>query len=112
MDAPRRRTLPAPNFDPITLLDRPELCQQLGISLWTLSIWIKQGKLPKPIVLSDSSHRWRASDIAAWLDKLAKTPHLPPKLRGKAAMWGQPKRKRVRTRLSPDDLKWLQEARP
>ena len=31
----------------------------------------KAGKIPPPIYISDSSPRWRRSEVVAWLDKLA-----------------------------------------
>jgi predicted DNA-binding transcriptional regulator AlpA len=94
-----RRPLPETNLDQITLLDRHQVAARLGIGLWTLNRWVQAGILPRPLKLTDSSYRWRASDIAAWLDQLARMPHVPAKLRGKAAQWHQPKPTLIRIRL-------------
>jgi hypothetical protein len=39
-------------------------------ALISLSCGAKAGKAPKPIYISDSSPRWRHSDLLAWLDQL------------------------------------------
>jgi prophage regulatory protein len=34
-----------------------------GSSIWS---WVKQGKFPKPIKLSENTTAWNAADIDAW----------------------------------------------
>jgi predicted DNA-binding transcriptional regulator AlpA len=34
-----------------------------GSSIWA---WVKQGKFPKPVKLSENTTAWQASDIEAW----------------------------------------------
>lgn len=53
------------------LLKKKDLTIQFGCSSRQIELMVKAGKLPKPFYISDSSPRWRQSDIDAWLDKLA-----------------------------------------
>ncbi|RAO75799.1 helix-turn-helix transcriptional regulator [Dyella jiangningensis] len=39
----------------------------LPIGATTLWRWVKEGKFPKPIKLSDRVTAWRAEDVRAWL---------------------------------------------
>jgi predicted DNA-binding transcriptional regulator AlpA len=54
----------------IALVSKIEVASALGVSIWTLDRWRKQGKFPKPIRLTDRSPlMWRVRDIDAWLIK-------------------------------------------
>jgi len=41
-----------------------ELCG--GVAPSTIWQWVKQGKFPKPIKLSENCTAWNAADIEAW----------------------------------------------
>lgn len=41
----------------------------IGVSDKTIWQWVKTGKFPAPIKLSDSVTVWRSSDIKAWMEK-------------------------------------------
>jgi prophage regulatory protein len=57
----------------ITLIWERELCEQLGRSKYTLYRWIKSGRFPPPLHVTQQGRAWRVRDIEAWLDKLART---------------------------------------
>jgi len=42
------------------------LKERLGISGSSIWSWVKQGKFPKPIKLSDNCTAWVEDDIEAW----------------------------------------------
>ena len=44
----------------------PTLKQRLGVSGSTIWNWIKQGKFPRGVKLSDNVTAWNAADIDAW----------------------------------------------
>jgi predicted DNA-binding transcriptional regulator AlpA len=101
MEPLKRRSAPS-NLDAATLLDKHQVAARLGIGLWTLGAWMRSGRFPRPIRITDSCHRWRLSDLLAWIDAKAREPHRAPRLRGKAARW-HPKPKIVRVRASDPD---------
>jgi predicted DNA-binding transcriptional regulator AlpA len=65
----------------ITLVWERELCEQLSRSKWSIDRWIKSGRFPPPIRVTQQGRAWRVRDIEAWLDKLART-RKKPKRRG------------------------------
>ena len=44
----------------------PTLKQRLGVSGSTLWSWIKQGKFPRGIKISDNVTVWNAADVERW----------------------------------------------
>ena len=70
--------------DMIALLRRAAVCEKLGISSWTLGRWVRAGKFPRPIFLQvGSPAKWRASDVAAWIDKRQRSRRVRPAPRGR-----------------------------
>lgn len=51
---------------------KPERVGLLAVSEKTVWTWVKQGKFPKPIKLSDNVTVWRMSEVQAWIDAQAK----------------------------------------
>ena len=50
----------------------PTLKQRLGVSGSTIWSWIKQGKFPRGIKISDNVTAWNAAEIEAWAaDRIA-----------------------------------------
>ena len=41
--------------------------QRTGLARSTIWLWVKQGKLPAPIKLSDRVTVWRESDLNDWM---------------------------------------------
>lgn len=54
----------------ITLLSAAQVAEKLGVSRRTVWRLVSLGTLPKPMLLSARCARWRASDVAAALEKL------------------------------------------
>lgn len=52
------------------LLRPCEVAQLLGIATRTLWRWRSEGRLPEPIKVNRKVVRWRASEIAACIDRL------------------------------------------
>ena len=76
----------------ITLVSKKDLAGYFGCSTWALDEWQRNGVLPRPTVrLAPNIYRWRLSDIEAWLNKLARSPYVPPAARGKVALQAQPR---------------------
>jgi predicted DNA-binding transcriptional regulator AlpA len=98
---PLKRREPGESYlSKVTLLDRRQVCSLLGISAWTLNRWVRCGRFPKPVRLSDSTHRWALVDVEIWLQRQKRQQRPAVRLRGKAAMWGKPKPRRIeRVRL-------------
>jgi prophage regulatory protein len=44
----------------------PHLKQRLGVSGSSIWAWVKAGKFPKPIKLSENCTAWNAADVEAW----------------------------------------------
>ncbi len=59
--APQQVTLPPTQFYRL-----PALKQRLGVSSATIWRWIKQGKFPRGIKISDNVTVWNAADVEAW----------------------------------------------
>jgi predicted DNA-binding transcriptional regulator AlpA len=49
----------------ITLIWERELCEQLGRSKWSIDRWIKSGRFPPPLAVTQQSRAWRVRDIEA-----------------------------------------------
>ena len=48
------------------------LAKQLQVSKSTIWAWLKAGKFPKPVKLSDNCTAWLAADVEAWAaDRIA-----------------------------------------
>jgi len=60
-------TLPSEGFIRVNPLSKI-----LGIAVVTCWRWSAQGKLPKPVKLSERVTAWRAEDIRAWIDAQGK----------------------------------------
>lgn len=44
----------------------PHLKQRLGVSGSSIWAWVKAGKFPKPIKLSENCTAWNSADVEAW----------------------------------------------
>jgi predicted DNA-binding transcriptional regulator AlpA len=54
----------------LELIRAKPLAQRLGISIWTLSDWVRRGKFPPPLpIMRGAPHRWRISDVESWFQK-------------------------------------------
>lgn len=51
-----------------------------GISRTTAWRGVRDGWLPPPVQVSPGRHAWRASDVAAWQDRLSHRRAPPPNL--------------------------------
>ncbi len=49
------------------LIDRAEFQALLGIGQATFERWLAMGRLPEPIRLSRTCHRWRLPEVQAWI---------------------------------------------
>ena len=56
---------------PNQLNRKTDLAKRFQCSTRKIELMVKDGRLPKPFYLGDSSPRWRQSDIDVWLEKLA-----------------------------------------
>jgi prophage regulatory protein len=45
----------------------PQLKERLNVSGSSIWAWVKVGKFPKPIKLSENCTAWQASDIEQWV---------------------------------------------
>ena len=50
---------------------KPERIGLLPVSEKTIWTWVKQGKFPQPIKMSDNVTVWRMSEVQAWIDAQA-----------------------------------------
>jgi predicted DNA-binding transcriptional regulator AlpA len=50
------------------LLRIADICALAGICRWTWAAWVRSGKAPKPVANLPGHPRWKASDIANFLD--------------------------------------------
>lgn len=44
----------------------PQLKARLNVSGSSIWSWVKQGKFPKPVKLSENTTAWNATDVEAW----------------------------------------------
>lgn len=51
----------------LNLIRKRELAERLRVNRWTLMRWVRLGRFPAPIRLSDSVIAWRVVDVEAWL---------------------------------------------
>ena len=54
------------------MLTAREVCGALRISLATLYRAVSTGRLPKPVKIGERATRWRAGDLAEFIDGLGK----------------------------------------
>jgi predicted DNA-binding transcriptional regulator AlpA len=67
----------------LRLLLKSDLSRELGVSIWTIDRWVKAGRFPKPIFVSEAAPaRWRLRDVEAWLAKRQVARHKPRPLQG------------------------------
>lgn len=45
-----------------------DVMQRTRLARSTIWLWVKEGKLPAPIKLSDRVTVWRESELNAWMD--------------------------------------------
>ena len=50
------------------LLRVKEVVKKTSVGKSTIWAWVKEGKFPKPIKLSDRISVWKESDIDAWIE--------------------------------------------
>ena len=50
---------------------KPERVGLLPVSEKTIWTWVKQGKFPQPIKMSENVTVWRMSEVQAWIDTQA-----------------------------------------
>lgn len=43
-----------------------QLATRFGVSRQSIWLWVRKGKFPKPIKLSESVTRWRLTDVELW----------------------------------------------
>lgn len=55
----------------------------LGLAEWTISRWVRAGKFPKPVYLTEHSPAtWRLSTVEAFIAKRSVARRKPPTPRG------------------------------
>jgi predicted DNA-binding transcriptional regulator AlpA len=60
-----KRAVPKPHLDELIHLE--PLCRWLNRSPITLRTWIRTGRFPQPIRLTNKTSVWRRETIEAWL---------------------------------------------
>jgi prophage regulatory protein len=55
----------------LTMLRRWHVLDIIPVSQATLKRWVRAGKFPAPVKLSENVSAWRAEDINAWVDAQA-----------------------------------------
>ena len=45
-----------------------DVMKKTGLARSTIWLWVKEGKLPKPIKLSERVTVWKESDIDEWME--------------------------------------------
>ena len=58
---------PPPDLEGERLIDGRALDRMLSISRPTRERWLAARRLPQPIRLTATCHRWRLRDITAWI---------------------------------------------
>lgn len=43
-----------------------QVAHRYGVSRPTIWRWLKNGKIPKPLIIGAGSTRWRSSDLEIW----------------------------------------------
>lgn len=51
---------------PLKYHSAKEVAQALGVSERTVWRWVKQGRFPKPLRISEGVTRWRNTDFEKW----------------------------------------------
>jgi predicted DNA-binding transcriptional regulator AlpA len=51
-----------------------EIAESIGVTAEWVRLEVKAGRLPEPMRFGHRTHRWPASAIAGWLDKLRGAP--------------------------------------
>ena len=51
----------------LDLIRKKELAERLRVNRWTLMRWVRLGRFPAPIRLSDCVIAWRIVDVEVWL---------------------------------------------
>jgi predicted DNA-binding transcriptional regulator AlpA len=69
--AAKAKTTKRPRLSPDLAAERligiAELCELAGIGRSTAERWLAAGRLPEPIRLSRTCHRWRLASILEWI---------------------------------------------
>jgi predicted DNA-binding transcriptional regulator AlpA len=52
--------------DPTIYLRDTDLARRFNVHRATIWNWVREYGFPRPVKLTDSCTRWRASDVAAW----------------------------------------------
>jgi len=47
-------------------LNYTEIAERYKVNVWTIRNWVKLGKFPKPLELSEHCHRWKLETIEKW----------------------------------------------
>lgn len=55
-----------PTPHPAQFYRLPTLKQRLGVSGSSIWAWVKAGKFPKPIKLSENCTAWNAAEVEVW----------------------------------------------
>lgn len=50
------------------LIDRKQLARKLDVSVWTVSRWLRLGKIPNQV---GATGKWSEDEIIAWVQKRA-----------------------------------------
>jgi prophage regulatory protein len=54
--------------NPLALIDVKAVQRLTSIKRSTLYDWMREGRFPRPLVLSRKCSRWRLADVNAWLE--------------------------------------------
>jgi predicted DNA-binding transcriptional regulator AlpA len=65
--AKRKKSLLPPELAAVRLIGIAELCELVGIGRSTAERWLAAGRLPEPIRLSRTCHRWRLAEAIEWI---------------------------------------------
>lgn len=63
-------------------LSTAQVLQNLGVSKQTLWRWVRVGKFPAPVKLSERRIAWRERDVRAWEASRAPVPYAPTSREG------------------------------
>lgn len=59
---------------PDRLIRMPEVCARLGVCSRTISRRVKDGTLPRPLLIGSKAIAWRESQIDDWIANLQEKP--------------------------------------